>query len=333
MAKFERCFPSELQEALKKPPLYTECLLRDICSGEVFPAFRNNKIDFYHKGGRLFEFDGNEFTTHVKYASVLHGYGKPYIKENLLDYGNVRLIRDFKEGYTRIKENCSLHSGLEASEVARIYTESSFSKEPLKIVASQKSDAIELKEEEKPHNQSFPKFDQNVVVLDIEVSLESLDRDCKDEIPDEGKKGKKETELDILDLLLFNKSERCLQFFEAKHYNHDYIQENKEGKHPELLAQLERYNKQIAERRKDILEAYRVYTRTARELFEKDLPDPEVLKEDVVLLIFGFDGEQKRRLDEMLLKSGNLNGVYYRSIGDISTQTAADVWNNIKLGE
>ncbi len=331
MAKFERCFPSELQEALKSTELYEKCLLPDIKSGKVFPAFRKNKIDFYHKGGRLFEFDGNEFTTHVKYASVLHGYGEYYIKENLLDYGNVRLIRDFKEGYTRIKENCSLYSGLEASGVAMIYTKSSFSKGPPD--KDEKSDAIELKEEEKPHNQSFPKFDQNVVVLDIEVSLESLDRDCKDEIPDEGKKGKKETELDILDLLLFNKSERCLQFFEAKHYNHDYIQENKEGKHPELLAQLERYNKQIAERRKDILEAYRVYTRTARELFKKDLPDPEVLKEDVVLLIFGFDGEQKRRLDEMLLKSGNLNGVYYRSIGDISTQTAADVWNNIKLGE
>lgn len=46
MAKFERSFPLELQEALKKPPLYTECLLRDICSGEVFPLSETTRSTF-----------------------------------------------------------------------------------------------------------------------------------------------------------------------------------------------------------------------------------------------------------------------------------------------
>lgn len=302
MAKFERCFPSELQEALKKPPLYTECLLRDICSGEVFPAFRNNKIDFYHKGGRLFEFDGNEFTTHVKYASVLHGYGKPYIKENLLDYGNVRLIRDFKEGYTRIKENCSLHSGLEASGVAEIYEKS-----------------------------SYLKTDQNVVVLDIEASLESLtkEEEWSDELPDDGKKRTQ----DRLDLLLFNKSERCLQFFEVKHFGNKDLW-SKAEKPPEVVSQMLEYNKQLEERNEELLQAYKDYARTVRELFglsEESMPNPVSLEKDVVLLVFGFDSRQREKLHELLIEDGSLNGFRYCFIG--RPKHAEQMWKNRELGK
>ena len=302
MAKFERCFPSELQEALKKSPLYTECLLRDICSGEVFPAFRNNKIDFYHKGGRLFEFDGNEFTTHVKYASVLHGYGKPYIKENLLDYGNVRLIRDFKEGYTRIKENCSLHSGLEASGVAEIYEKS-----------------------------SYLKTDQNVVVLDIEASLKALakEEEWSDELPDDGKKRKQ----DRLDLLLFNKSERCLQFFEVKHFGNKELW-SKPGTPPEVVSQMLGYNKQLEERNEELLQAYKDYARTVRELFglsEESMPNPVSLEKDVVLLVFDFDIRQREKLHELLIEDGSLNGFRYCFIG--RPEHAEQMWKKRELGK
>ena len=50
--------------------LYSDYLLPDIKKGEVFPAIRNETITFYHKGGRLFSFDGNGFITNIKFASV-----------------------------------------------------------------------------------------------------------------------------------------------------------------------------------------------------------------------------------------------------------------------
>ena len=50
----------------------------DIMKGEILPTIRNSCIDFYIKGGRLFHYNG-EFSTHIKYASVLKS-DKPYIK-------------------------------------------------------------------------------------------------------------------------------------------------------------------------------------------------------------------------------------------------------------
>lgn len=289
MAKFERSFPLELQEALKSTDLYQKCLLPDIKSGEVFPAFRNNEIHFYHKGGRLFAFKGNVFKTDVNHASVLFwDRGKKDIEEPLLMSDNVRLIRNFSEGYQRIKDNCEHYAaGLEAKGSAKICSLSSYIS------------------------------NQDIVILDAEVAF-----------PESESSGR----LDV-DLLFFNKKERALRFFEAKHYSNSKLFSEQGAV---VLAQIREYTSQIIARRDEILQAYKKYTQSARKLFELSedvLPAPESVVEDVALLIFGFDEEQKRRLDEKLLKSGNLNGVYYRSIGDISTQTAADVWNQTELGE
>lgn len=286
-AKFERNFPLELQKALKSTELYEKCLLPDIKSGKVFPAFRKNMIDFYYKGGRLFEYKGNKFKTDVNHASVLFwDRGKKDIEEPLLMSNNVRLIRNFSEGYQRIKDNCEHYAaGLEAKGSAKICSLSSYIS------------------------------NQDIVILDAEVAFP---------------KSESSGRLDV-DLLFFNKKERALRFFEAKQYNKDLPTQG-----TALLTQIRKYKNQIIARRDEILQAYKKYTQSARELFELSeyiLPTPESIVEDVALLIFGFDGEQKRSLDEKLLKSGSLKGVYYRSIGDISTQTAADVWNQTELGE
>jgi len=147
--KFKRTMNEELKRKLIGEPLYKQ-LLPDIKdNGEVFPAIRNEVIDFYHKGGRLFSYDKEGFKTHVKYASAYREHPEAYITESML--GNLKQIQNFTEGYERIKENCSLYSGVEAQGVSKIYGNYSF--------ASSKSE-----------NSSF-------VVLDIEVSFEAIDED------------------------------------------------------------------------------------------------------------------------------------------------------------
>jgi len=139
----------ELKKKLIEEPLYKQ-LLPDIKdNGEVFPAIRNEVIDFYHKGGRLFSYDKEGFKTHVKYASAYKEHPEAYITESML--GSLKQIQNFTDGYERIKENCSLYSGVEAQGVSQIYENHSFARS-------------------KSENSS-------VVVLDIEVSFEALEED------------------------------------------------------------------------------------------------------------------------------------------------------------
>ena len=56
-----------LQDVLKQS-LWLNSLKEDCLNQKVFPALRNDLIDFYHKGGRLFQFYKNDFKTHLKYA-------------------------------------------------------------------------------------------------------------------------------------------------------------------------------------------------------------------------------------------------------------------------
>src|ERR1039457_6063186 len=103
--KFKRVFNENQQAKLLATPLFKK-LREDVMAGDIFPAFRNNTIDFYYKGGNAFKFKDGMFSTHIKYASVLQGHDKSYINETELK--NAKLITDFMAGYTRIKENCSL---------------------------------------------------------------------------------------------------------------------------------------------------------------------------------------------------------------------------------
>lgn len=119
---FTRILTMEAMESLKKEQLFIEHLREDCKKGIVFPAVRQDKVDFYHKGGKLFSWSRNTgFWTHHKYASVLYPQPKDYIQESVLKEGGVRLIGDFCEGYQRIKENCSLYSGEEKAGVAKLY--------------------------------------------------------------------------------------------------------------------------------------------------------------------------------------------------------------------
>ncbi len=136
-----------IEKKLRESNLWTHEIKKDCEDQNVFLAIRNNQVDLYHKGGRLFCFDSNGFKTHLKYASVISAKGKDYLTESEL--AGYKLASDFKTNYSRIKENCSNYSGIEASGVSDLY-----------------------------HRHSYLS-DSNVVVLDIEVSFESFSESNK----------------------------------------------------------------------------------------------------------------------------------------------------------
>jgi len=118
---------NEMAEALVKEELWKEKLKDDCENQDVFLALRDSKIDFYHKGGRLFSFDGKNFRTHIKYAAVIakkDAENIHYLTE--ADLAKCKLISDFETNYHRIKENCAKHSGVEALGVSAVYHKHSY---------------------------------------------------------------------------------------------------------------------------------------------------------------------------------------------------------------
>lgn len=244
-------------------------LKKDCETQKVFLAIRNNYIDFYHKGGRLFHFDKNGFSTHLKFASVINFQKNDYVTEKNLD--DIKLTTDFKTNYERIKENCSLYSGVEASGVSEIY-----------------------------HLHSYLSKDDNIVVLDIEISFESVDENKNQ---------------DRIDLLLLNKSTQTLHFVEAKHFSNPEIWST--GK-PKVIKQLERYENQLLNK-DEIIQQFSDYTNKVNVLFGCKLPVPLNLDEKVALLIFGFDKDQRDgRLKTLIHEKKYYEPFKVKCIGNLS---------------
>ncbi|MEZ7914018.1 hypothetical protein [Macellibacteroides fermentans] len=153
---FERKLEKPAIANLTSSSLWMFHLESDCKNQNIFLAVRNNSIGIYHKGGKLFNFEKNEFKTHIKYASVIDNSEIAYLTENELSKN--KLITDFKNNYSRIKENCGLYSGIEALGVSEVY-----------------------------HKYSYLSRN-NIVVLDIEISFEALEKT----------NGEKQDRIDIL---------------------------------------------------------------------------------------------------------------------------------------
>ena len=153
---FERKLEKPAIANLTSSSLWMSHLESDCKNQNIFLAVRNNSIGIYHKGGKLFSFEKNEFKTHIKYASVIDNSEIAYLTENELSKN--KLITDFKNNYSRIKENCGLYSGIEALGVSEVY-----------------------------HKYSYLSRN-NIVVLDIEISFEALEKT----------NGEKQDRIDIL---------------------------------------------------------------------------------------------------------------------------------------
>ncbi len=267
-----------IEDKLIASSLWSNKIEQDCKNQNVFFAIRDNRLDLYHKGGRLFCYDSSGFKTHLKYASVINESGKDYLTESELS--SYRLASNFENNYQRIKENCSNYSGIEASGVSYLY-----------------------------HKHSYLS-NSNVIVLDIEISFESLNE---------------ENHQDRIDILLFNKDSKTLQFVEAKHFSNNEIWSKTD---PKVIGQIKRYESQIEKRKKEILSAYSEYIETINRIFNISLPEPTKIDDNVTLLIFGFDNDQKNgRLKRLITKNPEYSGIQNYSIGNIKQVVPESLWN------
>jgi hypothetical protein len=273
----ERRLNKTIENGLKKSNLWTNEIKKDCEAQNVFLAIRNNQVDIYYKGGRLFCFDSYGFKTHLKYASVISANGRDYLTESEL--ANYKLGTDFETNYARIKENCSNYSGIEGSGVSGLY-----------------------------HKHSYLSGSR-VVVLDVEVSFESLN---------------KSSTQDRIDILLYNKDSHALQFVEAKHYSNKELWSNTA---PKVINQIRRYESQVSARKTQILLEYSEYVRTLNSLFNISLPAPIDIEEKVTLLIFGFDNDQKNgRLKKLITENSAYSGIKNYCIGNIDQVVTENLW-------
>ena len=280
--------------ALKQESLFSKKIRPDATApfkarsgiGDIFPAVRVGRIDFYHKGGKLFSYRTRSgFSTHHKFGSVIFKpVGKDYVKEQEL-----KVVPSFTKAYERIKENCALYSGVEAAGVAQIYCRYSCTK---KTRAHQ------------------------IVVLDIEISMERLGGRAS------VKAGKaKKTPMDRIDLLLMDTKTGLLRFFEAKHHTNPEIRAQGEGR-PRVVGQIGRYERQLGDSQvyQQVLDAYRNYVDIINDLFRptKPLPHPTAIDPKPRLLVYGFDGPQQPKLRSELAKLKKNHGVQSYAIGNIA---------------
>lgn len=308
---FQRYFSEEDVTALKKETLFTGCIVPDVCGSfrgrgdtnrDVFPAVRQGRVDFYHRGGKLFSYSKRDgFRTHQKYASVLAcPETKNYVTESELR--DVRSITSFTDRipgapenrvYERIKENCALYAGGEAEAVSRLYNRFSCAKK---------------------------RRQDDIVVLDIEVSFRGLSDDRPDNL-------RRRSRQDRIDLLLLNTRTKQLRFFEAKLFTNNEVRAKDV---PSVLGQLKRYREQIRAEEENILIQYGKQVNVLNNLFGTDLPEPTALDPEPRLYLFGFDDDQKqRRLAEDLLKLRQL-GVKVYAKGNPKDVKISAMWKGAK---
>ena len=281
---FERYLDEESIQALQDTVLFSECLKKDCNNGSVFPAIRQNRVDFYHKGGRLFSWekgDSKGFSTHHKYASVIHGQKDDYITDAALENREIRLISSFFEGYERIKENCSLYSGLESSGVSALYHGFSCAIKKL----------------------------QEVSVLDIEIAFATEDSF-----------GERKSN-DRIDFVTIDRAGK-LRFFEAKHYSNRASLRCDNGI-PQLYSQLSKYDGYLKKFESAILGSYTKHVSAIMDLFDVDVPMPQSIDPVTKAIIFGFDNEQRHYLNKNIMQVKDKDEIFLLknrtyTIGDIT---------------
>ena len=265
---FVRKISSEFCDRLKGERLYQDHLLPDIREGKVFPAIRNNSVDFYFEGGNLFKYS-NSFRTRTIYSLVVSDGTSETISETDLP---IKLIGNFSEGYSKIKANCRrYHKNKESSYVARLY-----------------------------HGSSYLLEQHNTVVLDIEIALAGLET---------------AREEDRIDFVLLNKRMKTLRFYEAKKRDNTSIQ---------VMEQIKTYERQVGEKKEEILRAYKDYAKSVHALFGFELCEPQRVDPKVPLIVFGIS--RRERVPQELASAFDNEGIRFHQVSSGRDLTADRLW-------
>ena len=294
---FERNFKNF--DDLERAPLF-EKLKNDIlinkAAKKVFPAIRKNEIHFYYKGGRLFKFSGKSFTTHLKYAFVCKDDEKN--RDVTMSVLKDIKVADFTQGYKRIKERCALYNkGLESFFVSKLFKKYSY-------VTSK----------------------EDVVLLDIEAALTRENR---------------------ADMVLYDKKKQIIKFVEAKLFSNGELKSSKKTEtvpneeitpkkvtDKSVIDQIERYEGKIAEKEKEIKEAYKNYIDVVNKLFGLKLPNNEIkISKKVGLIFFDFNGNDvssqaiEKKKKELLSSEYKIDERNIYAVGDTNN---ASLWQLLR---
>ena len=320
--EFKKCLNSQ-----ENAPIFQK-LCRDIETGVVFPAIREEFICFYYKGSRLFVFDcKNGFRTHAKYAAAINK--NAYISQS--EYTKDIFFANFSDAYDRIKENAALYAGLEAKGVADLYHKS-FGKD-----AKQKYLVldIEIAFAKKVRKQTELKDDLNSDVPDEDL-LSNADEITQGKIP--GPKDDRKNKHDRFDILLLEVETGTLRFVEAKHYLNKELWAQK-GTRPKVTSQIKRYLEVLntPTKKNEIIETYSGYIKELESLFpikthfKMDTKLEIDSQAPVALWVFGFDKDQREgRLKDLLINDNSLADVPYYLSGDTKNVEIQTVWEQIK---
>ncbi len=282
---FSRSVKASLLNKLRKQDLFRSKLYPDICDQQgqskcrsVFMAVRNNSLDFYHRGGRLFTYDGKGFSTHLKYCSVFKNPNKKGTDVREHELPELKRIDSFVSEYKRVKELCGLYSGQEAAGVSKLYSRFPYTAGNTKTI----------------------------MVLDIEASFDSRAREDSGDTQDR------------IDLVLYCPNRKALLFVEAKTIANPDVKTT-QGCAPAVCSQITRYRQQVRVQKKHILKAYRKTIEAIECILDLSIEQPMEVIENVPLLLFGFNGAQKKENVKPIEQAMKDNGVTCLSIGDPSS--------------
>ena len=118
-----------------------------------------------------------------------------------------------------------------------------------------------------------------------------------------------------IDLLFYDTAEKQLCFCEAKHFTNGEIWA-KEGEKPAVVNQIRRYNDKIASEGTTILAQYERYIDLFNSIFGTNLPKPETIYPKTGLLVFGYDNDQKNKINRLLVEDGSLENINYYTVGN-----------------
>jgi hypothetical protein len=120
-----------------------------------------------------------------------------------------------------------------------------------------------------------------------------------------------------------------LRFVEAKHFSNKEIWSNAV---PPVIEQIQRYEKQIPDRRGVILAEYAQYIAGVNQIFGLSLKPPTGVDEKVTLLIFGFDNDQKKgeRFKTLVWDKAEFNPIPKYAMGNSENLNASTIWNKAK---
>lgn len=152
--------------------------------------------------------------------------------------------------------------------------------------------------------------DSRVIFLDTEIALYT------------------NSDKDRIDILLYDKESRKLCFCEAKLFSNPELWAH-ENQKPEVCTQVARYDDKIDTHYYDILAQYTNYISILNKLFGTDLPAPTFLHKKTGLLITGFDGSQKEKINRLLINDGSLNGISNYRTGKLEGKQICTFFNKI----